>query len=109
MRQQGVVRADTSVQFQKHVVAQYTVGRLFSGTLPLRFYPVSYGVVRLRRMTFQSCARPASWEEIRTLRGRFGLFERLDLMPHRPTDSTHVLPQSEHIDTEMVVSSLSMR
>jgi hypothetical protein len=53
MRQQGVVRADTSVQFQKHVVAQYTVGRLFSGTLPLRFYPVSYGVVRLRRMTFQ--------------------------------------------------------
>src|SRR6266700_3550877 len=46
--QHGVVRPDTSVQFQKHVMAQYTVGRLFSGTLPLRFYPFSYGVVRQR-------------------------------------------------------------
>src|SRR5712692_10340482 len=55
-RQQGVVRPDTSVQFQKHVMAQYTVGRLFSGTLALRFYPFSYGVVRSQRMTFQ-CAR----------------------------------------------------
>src|SRR5258707_6125481 len=57
-RQQGVVRPDTSVQFQKHVMAQYTVGRLFSGTLPLRFYPFSYGVVRQRRMTFQSVPDP---------------------------------------------------
>jgi len=39
--------------FQEHVVTQYTVGRLLSGTLPLRVYPFSCGVVRLRRMTFQ--------------------------------------------------------
>src|SRR5579864_6314501 len=52
VRQHGVVRPDTSVQFQKHVVTQYTVGRLLSGALPLRVYPFSSGVVRLRRMTF---------------------------------------------------------
>jgi len=58
MRQQGVVRPDTSVQFQKHALTQYSVGRLLSGTLPLRFYPFSCGVVRQRRMAFQSWGEP---------------------------------------------------
>ena len=48
-----MVRPDTREQFQKHVVTQYTAGRLLSEMSPLRFYPFSLGVVRLRRMTFQ--------------------------------------------------------
>jgi hypothetical protein len=41
-------------QFLLHVVTQYSAGRLLSGTLPYRVYSFSYGVVRLRRMTFHS-------------------------------------------------------
>lgn len=63
MRQRAVVRSDTRVQFQRHVLTPYTGGRLLSGKLLLRVYPFSYAVVRLRRMTFRTNGRTQALRE----------------------------------------------
>jgi hypothetical protein len=89
--QHGVVRPGTSVQFQKHVVSQYTVGRLFSGTLPLRFSPFSYGVVRQPAHGVSIVGSPSSSVQAERLFDS-GVFRNTLL---EPISVKHFLPKHE--------------